>query len=85
MTALEIRILKWVSLGSNQHDHMTVIPTRDSRGKFISLPFQFLEAAYISWLMTLSSVFKARNMTPFYVSPPQAQLPLSLTPPPASP
>ena len=39
MTALEIRILKWVSLGSNQGDCMTVFPTRDSRGKFISLPF----------------------------------------------
>ena len=43
MTALEIRILKWVSLGSNQSDCMTVFPTRDSRGRFISLPFP------ISW------------------------------------
>ena len=39
MTDLEIRILKWVSLGSNQGDCMTVFPTKDSRGKFISLPF----------------------------------------------
>ena len=64
LVVLEVRSAKWVLLDETQAVRGCIPSEAPGKNPFPS-PFQLRQAPHISWLMVLSSLFKASNVIMF--------------------